>query len=70
MRIGVEVGLRRVGVVCAAVVLIVRGYVHLYRLWYMRGDPHGPRFFGLIARFTGFMLVLLRGRGVAMMFLG
>lgn len=52
------------------VVLFVRSFVHLYSLWYMKEDPRTVRFIGLISLFTGFILLLLIGERLRLLFVG
>ena len=54
----------------AYVVVTVRTLVHCYSLWYLAGDPHQPRFFGLISLFTGFILLLVHAGDLSVVFLG
>ena len=57
-------------VVMAAVVLSVSSLVHCYSLDYMAGDPHGQRFMALLSLFTAFMILLVTGDSLAIMFVG
>jgi NADH:ubiquinone oxidoreductase subunit 5 (subunit L)/multisubunit Na+/H+ antiporter MnhA subunit len=65
-----ELSTRPLSLVIAYVVLVVRALVHCYSLWYLAGDPHQSRFFGLISLFTGFILVLVHAGNSAVIFLG
>ena len=51
-------------------VLTVSSLVHIYALGYMSHDPHQPRFFAILAMFTGFMVVLVTGDNYLVMFVG
>lgn len=51
-------------------VLTVSSLVHIYALGYMSHDPHQPRFFSILAMFTGFMVVLVTGDNYLVMFVG
>lgn len=57
-------------VVMAAVVLTVSALVHVYSVDYMSGDPHGQRFMGLLSLFTAFMVLLVTGDSLVILFTG
>ena len=57
-------------VVMCAVVLTVSTLVHLYSVDYMSGDPHGQRFISLLSLFTAFMILLVTGDSLAILFTG
>jgi NADH:ubiquinone oxidoreductase subunit 5 (subunit L)/multisubunit Na+/H+ antiporter MnhA subunit len=53
--------------------LVVTGvsfFVHLYSIYYMRGDPALPRFFCFLSLFTFFMLVLVSSGNLIQLFIG
>jgi NADH:ubiquinone oxidoreductase subunit 5 (subunit L)/multisubunit Na+/H+ antiporter MnhA subunit len=52
------------------VVNIVSGIVHLYSADYMSHDPHLPRFMSYLSLFTFFMLILVTGDNLVILFLG
>lgn len=56
--------------VMCAVVLTVSSLVHLYSIDYMAGDPHGQRFMSLLSLFTAFMVLLVTGDSLAILFAG
>nr|QUQ05909.1 NADH dehydrogenase subunit 5 [Microconidiobolus nodosus] len=51
-------------------VLIVSSCVHYYTIDYMGGDPHNPRFYSYLSLFTFFMLVLISGDNLLIIFIG
>ena len=57
-------------VVMCAVVLTVSTLVHIYSLDYMSGDPHGQRFMSQLSLFTAFMILLVTGNSLAILFAG
>ena len=44
--------------------------VHFYSISYMAGDPHQGRFMSYLSLFTGFMLFLVAGDNLIVMFFG
>nr|AFZ64060.1 NADH dehydrogenase subunit 5 [Phalansterium sp. PJK-2012] len=52
------------------VVTFISALVHLYSIEYMKNDPHLPRFMAYLSLFTFFMLMLVTGENMAIMFLG
>lgn len=52
------------------VVNIISLLVHLYSFEYMKQDPHLPRFLSFISLFTFFMIVLVTGDNLLILFLG
>jgi len=52
------------------VVNIVSALVHLYSADYMSNDPHLPRFMSYLSLFTFFMLLLITGDNLVILFLG
>jgi len=52
------------------VVTSISALVHLYSIEYMKNDPHLPRFMAYLSLFTFFMLMLVTGENMAIMFLG
>jgi NADH-ubiquinone oxidoreductase chain 5 len=52
------------------VVLTVSFFVHIYSTSYMSHDPHQPRFMAYLSLFTFFMLLLISGDNLIVMFLG
>nr|YP_010194624.1 NADH dehydrogenase subunit 5 [Conidiobolus polyspermus]QZZ81363.1 NADH dehydrogenase subunit 5 [Conidiobolus polyspermus] len=51
-------------------VLIVSCCVHFYSTDYMGADPHVPRFYSYLSLFTFFMLVLVSGDNLLLIFIG
>ncbi len=51
-------------------ILTISSLVHIYALGYMSHDPHQPRFFSILAMFTGFMVILVTGDNYLVMFVG
>jgi len=57
----------------AVILMVVCGissFVHLYSVSYMAGDPHQGRFMSYLSLFTGFMLFLVAGDNLIVMFFG
>lgn len=52
------------------VILLVSFCVHLYSIEYMSGDPHRGRFMSYLTLFTFFMLVLVCGSNLLVLFIG
>jgi len=52
------------------VVLGISMCVHFYSISYMAGDPHQGRFMSYLSLFTGFMLFLVAGDNLLVMFFG
>ena len=52
------------------VVLTISFFVHIYSTSYMSHDPHQPRFMAYLSLFTFFMLLLISGDNLIVMFLG
>lgn len=51
-------------------VIIVSTIVHIYSIGYMSDDPHQQRFFSYLSMFTFFMIVLVTGDNLLLMFVG
>jgi NADH-ubiquinone oxidoreductase chain 5 len=51
-------------------VLTVSSLVHLYSSGYMKADPHQPRFFSYLSLFTFFMIMLVAGDNMVVLFIG
>ena len=51
-------------------VLYVSALVQLYSMSYMETDPHLPRFFTYLSLFSLFMLLLVTGENLLVLFLG
>nr|QCQ69080.1 NADH dehydrogenase subunit 5 [Synchytrium taraxaci] len=51
-------------------VLYISSLVQIYSLGYMDGDPHISRFFSYLSLFTFFMLILITGENLLVLFLG
>lgn len=51
-------------------VLIVSTAVHIYSIGYMEEDPHVQRFFSYLSLFTFFMLILITGDNLLLVFIG
>jgi proton-translocating NADH-quinone oxidoreductase chain L len=63
----------RADAVTCSMFLVVTGvsfFVHLYSIYYMRGDPALPRFFSFLSLFTFFMLVLVSSGNLIQLFIG
>ncbi|MGC6404290.1 MAG: NADH-quinone oxidoreductase subunit L [Candidatus Comchoanobacterales bacterium] len=60
----------RLAVIMMVVVLSVSLMVHIYSIGYMAGDPHQPRFFGLVSMFTFAMLLLVYANNFLQLFMG
>ena len=56
--------------VILTVVCGISGFVHLYSISYMAGDPHQGRFMSYLSLFTGFMLFLVAADNLIVMFFG
>lgn len=52
------------------VVLLISFAVNAYSMYYMFNDPHNQRFFCYINLFSAFMLILLSGNNLLLLFLG
>ncbi len=52
------------------VVLTVSSLVHIYSIKYMEQDPHIIRFFTYLGLFTTFMLLLVSGTNLLILFVG
>src|SRR5947208_9823951 len=51
-------------------VVLVSALVHIYSVGYMAPDPHHQRFFAYLSMFTFFMLLLVCGDNLLVMFIG
>jgi NADH:ubiquinone oxidoreductase subunit 5 (subunit L)/multisubunit Na+/H+ antiporter MnhA subunit len=51
-------------------VTFVGSFIHLYASGYMHGDPRFTRFFAYLNMFLAFMLILIMGNNLLMMFVG
>ena len=63
----------RVDTLSVTMMLVVTGVgslIHLYAVGYMHGDERFSRFFAYLNMFLGFMLVLVTGNNLLMMFVG
>jgi NADH-ubiquinone oxidoreductase chain 5 len=49
-------------------ILIVSTLVQLYSLGYLASDPHLPRFFSFLSLFSFFMLLLVTGENLLVLF--
>ncbi len=71
---GVEIPWQmRVDTLSVTMMLVVTGVgslIHLYAVGYMHGDERFPRFFAYLNMFLAFMLVLVTGNNLLMMFVG
>ncbi len=59
--------------ITSSMFIIVTGisfFVHLYSIYYMRGDPNISRFFSFLSLFTFFMLLLASSNNVVQLFIG
>lgn len=63
----------RVDTLSVTMMLVVSGVgslIHLYAVGYMHGDPRFPRFFVYLNLFLVFMMTLVTGNNILMMFVG
>ncbi len=71
---GVEIPWQmRVDTLSVTMMLVVTGVgslIHLYAVGYMHGDERFARFFGYLNMFLAFMLILVTGNNLLMMFVG
>nr|NP_150324.1 NADH dehydrogenase subunit 5 [Spizellomyces punctatus]AAK84253.1 NADH dehydrogenase subunit 5 [Spizellomyces punctatus] len=51
-------------------VIYVSALVQIYSMGYMESDPHLPRFFSYLSLFSFFMLILVTGENLLVLFLG
>ena len=51
-------------------VLYISSMVHIFSIDYMSADPHNQRFFSYLSLFTFFMLILVTGGNLLVMFAG
>lgn len=56
--------------VMISLILTVSFIVHVYSLDYMSADPHLQRFLAYLSLFTFFMLVLVSGNNLPLLFVG
>ena len=56
--------------VMLVVVTSVSSLVHIYSIGYMSHDPHKQRFMSYLSLFTGFMIFLVSGDNLIVMFFG
>jgi NADH-ubiquinone oxidoreductase chain 5 len=57
-------------IIMFVVVLTVSSLVHFYSINYMAQDPHIVRFFTYLSLFTIFMLILVSGSNLIILFVG
>ncbi len=63
----------RVDTLSVTMMLVVTGVgslIHVYAMGYMHGDERFPRFFAYLNMFLAFMLILVTGNNLLMMFVG
>jgi len=51
-------------------ITVISFLVHLFATTYMKSDPHQVRFFALLSLFTFFMIVLVLGGNMVMLYIG
>lgn len=51
-------------------VVFISTQVHIFSLGYMEYDPHKQRFFAYLSQFTFFMIVLITGENLLLLFIG
>lgn len=51
-------------------ITLISALVHLYSNVYMKNDPHSNRFFGYLSLFTFFMIVLVTGGNLIILYIG
>jgi proton-translocating NADH-quinone oxidoreductase chain L len=68
--INFEFVLDSISLVMVTAITTISFLVHLYATVYMRTDPHQVRFFALLSLFTFFMIVLVTGGNMVMLYIG
>ena len=68
--ISFEFVLDSLSIIMVTTVTTISFLVHLYSTVYMKNDPHQVRFFALLSLFTFFMLVLLLGGNMVVLYMG
>lgn len=68
--VGWSLSLDSVSIMIYIPVLIVSSCVHIYSIEYMSGDAHSPRYYSYLSLFTFFMLVLISGDNLLLIFIG
>ncbi|MBM4370278.1 MAG: NADH-quinone oxidoreductase subunit L [Deltaproteobacteria bacterium] len=69
-RVDIALYLDRLSAVMALVVTGVSAFIHLYSLGYMHGDRSATRYFSHLNMFVFFMLLLVLGKNLLVMFVG
>ena len=59
-----------VSIIMVGTITTISFLVHLYSTVYMKSDPHQVRFFALLSLFTFFMIVLVMGGNLVMLYIG
>jgi NADH-quinone oxidoreductase subunit L len=70
LRVGVDLQFDQLSLLMCMVVSGVGGIIHVYSVGYMREDPGYSRYFSYLNLFVFFMLVLVLGASLPMMFIG
>jgi len=65
-----EFGVDSVSGIMVLTITIISFLVHVYSISYMKNDPHVVRFFGLLALFTFFMIMLVISTDLVMLYIG
>jgi proton-translocating NADH-quinone oxidoreductase chain L len=68
--INFEFVLDSISLIMVVTITTISFIVHLYATVYMRSDPHQVRFFALLSLFTFFMIVLVMGGNMVMLYIG
>jgi NADH-quinone oxidoreductase subunit L len=69
-RAGADLLVDQLSMVMVLVVTGVGTLIHVYSIGYMHGDPRYPRFFAYMNLFAAFMLLLVLGDNLLLMFVG
>ena len=66
----VDLRVDQLSVLMVLVVMVVGSLIHLYSIGYMEGDPRFGRFFAYLNLFVFFMLVLVLGENLLLLYVG
>ena len=70
LRVGVDLQFDQLSVLMCMIVTGVGSLIHIYSVGYMKDDPGFSRFFAYLNLFVFFMLILVLGASLPMMFVG
>jgi len=70
LRIGVELQFDQLSMLMAMIITGVGSLIHIYSIAYMRDDPGFSRYFSYLNLFVFFMLLLVLGASLPLMFVG